>query len=152
MSSVQERLKQAREEQANGPIHLPVPGFADGALVARYRPVRDWASVQPFIRTDDALEELQIAADTLLGACEGVEAHIDGEVTEIPHKLGRDLAGYLGFDIEPDEHGRQVTDREALYLMVPQVLLMKHYDDLISASGLAARKGAEAAAGESPAG
>lgn len=151
MASIQERLQQAREEKLSGPIRLKVPGFADGSLVARYRPVEDWASIQAFIRTLDPAKELEVAADTLLKACEGVEAHIDGEVSELPHKLGRELAGYLGFDVEPVD-GRAISDRQALFLMLPQAKLMRHYDRLMRESGVATNDAEDELVGESQAG
>lgn len=150
MASIQERLQQAREEKLSGPIRLKVPGFEDGSLVARYRPVEDWASVQAFIRTLDPARELEVAADTLLKACQGMEAHIDGEVHELPHKLGRDLAGYLGIDVEPVD-GKQITDRQALFLMIPQTRLMQHYDRLMRESGVATGEAEDELVGESQA-
>jgi hypothetical protein len=153
MESVQERLQQARVSRSRGPIKLAFPCVLDDALVVRYRPVKDWASKRAYIASaasDDPNEELQVAADTLLNACEGCEAHIDGETTELPHRLGRDLAAYLGFDVEPSS-GRELTDREALFIMLPQDDLMEHYDLLMRESRTEAARLTEAVEGESQA-
>ncbi len=146
MASVQERLRAAMEAPLSEPIRLPFPSSTDGSLVVRYKPVKDWGQVQAFARTNDPVEELEAAADTLLGACEGCEAHIDGDVTELPHKLGRELARELGWNVDG------VTDRQALFLMCPNTIkLIKHHDDLLRESEAAAEKAEDAAEGESPA-
>ena len=150
MSSIQERLQAARESATSEPIRLPVPCFADDSLIAVYKPVVDWASVQPFLRTVDPTKELEVAADTLLKACMACEGNFDGEAVQLPHTLGTALAEYLGFGVIVD--GQRVTDRQALFLMIPnQVRLMQHYDALLAQSGVASAQAQEAVQGESQA-
>jgi hypothetical protein len=153
MASVQERLKAAMEASSSEPIRLPFPSSTDGSLVVRYRPVRDWAVVKAYASTEDPAEELNAAADTLLASCEGCEAHIDGEVTKLPHKLGLALAEYLDFDVTPATGQAQaMTDRHALFLMCPNsIKLIKHHDTLLSESEAASKKARQAAEGESQA-
>lgn len=146
MASVQERLRAAMEPALSEPIRLPFPSSTDGSLVVRYRPVRDWAQVRAFASTNDPQKELEAAADTLLSACEGCEAHIDGEVIELPHRLGSELAAYLGWDVGA------ITDRQALFLMCPNTIrVIQHHDELLTESEAKADKAEEAAEGKSPA-
>lgn len=146
MASVQERLRAAMEGPLSEPIRLPFPSSTDGSLVVRYKPVKDWAQVQAFARTDDPVKELEAAADTLLSACEGCEAHIDGDVIELPHKLGAALAADLGWETTG------LTDRQALFLICPNTIkLIKHHDDLLRASEATTEKAEAVAEGESPA-
>lgn len=146
MASVQERLKAAMEGPLSEPIRLPFPSSTDGSLVVRYKAVTDWADLRAWAATQDPAIELEAAADTMLNACLGCEAHIDGDVTELPHKLGRDLAEELGWDVTG------VTDRQAIFLMCPnQGKLIRHHDRLLKASEGVFVEASAAAEGESPA-
>lgn len=158
MPSIQERLQQAREagERAH-PVSLAVPGYRDGALVLRYSPP-GWAASRDYIRTQtknaDTSAELIAIANGLLSVSIGAEAHIDGEVHELPHSLGTNLAEYLGLDVSISEGAgqRRVSDREAVFLLIPDDLdLVTHWNELIARSRPARAKVEKEILGESQA-
>jgi len=137
--SLRDRLRAARAtKQAEHIEELPIPGYG-GQLVARYRNL-DYVERRQIglgVKGPSVpARELDAAADMLVRACVGVDAHVDGQVVpvkdgETPLKLGKALADYLGQD------GAE-TDRQAIFLIFPsQLSLMAHVEQL-SALQLAA--------------
>ncbi len=137
MSSIQERLQAARDTaERTHPVSLPLPGFQNNELVIRYR-APDWAASRNYIKAQiqDApgSVELEAIADGLVAASTGAEAHLDGEVHDLPYKLGVDLAEYLGVDVMADT--RRISDREAVFLLIPDDMdLVAHWNELIAES------------------
>jgi hypothetical protein len=114
--SLAERLRTQRQQYSDHTTEqtFKVPGFRE--LYARYLPL-DYRTVRRIVERcepipDPATRDLEAAADSLLAACQGVEAHIDGEVHDLGCKLGKQLADTLGFE------GAE-TDRQALFLIFP---------------------------------
>ncbi len=154
MGSIQERLQEARETgERSYPVSLPLPGYKGDELVIRYKGV-DWDASRSYIKSqiEDAPSsvELEAIADGLLVASIGSEAHIDGETHELAHKLGTNLAEFLGLDVTVD--GRRVHDREAVFLLVPDDLdLVTHWNELVAESRQSKDKVDETVVGESQA-
>jgi hypothetical protein len=100
-TSLGERLLAARsKKQAAHEEVFEVPGYG-GQLFARYRPL-DFREARRIGQRHEALrdeveKELRVAADTLASACISCEAHIDGEVKELP-PLGLKLCEDIGLD------------------------------------------------------
>ena len=137
--SLQDRLRAAKVVQTAGTHELAIPGYG-GQLVARYRTL-EWRERRRIGLAVKGLDipgrELDAAADILLTSCEGVDAHVDGQVIPLGHRLGVELAGYLGEDVEG------VTPRQALFLIFPSELaLMGHLEEL-SALQLSAEEEAD---------
>ncbi len=104
------RLLAARDrKQAVHEELLEVPGY-DGQLWARYRPVeyrRAFGIVKEHQTVGDEAERLlRTAADTLVAACTGCEAHIDEEIHPLP-PLGLELCKEIG--IEGGDNDRQAV-------------------------------------------
>ena len=115
MSTVGERLLAARSKaQAAHEITLAIPGF-DGQLHATFRPLyfRESRKIgQAHERLSDEIEkELRVAADTLVAACTGCEAHIDGETHTLP-PIGMALNEAIGLDAGEN-------DRQAVLALYP---------------------------------
>jgi hypothetical protein len=134
--SLQEQLQRQRaEQQANTIERLPIPGYG-GRLVGLYHLV-DWktqrriaarnAKVRGKTKEDaEATAELYNAADTLVAACESIEARAPSdEQTKAEaekfnaedHKLNVAFAEYLGLHKNSEE---PITDRAAVFLIIPQ--------------------------------
>ena len=124
--TLRDRLRTAKAEQASTINELALPGYS-GQLVARYRTLewRERRRIGMGVKGPDIpARELEAAADILLASCEGVDAHVDGQVVALEHKLGMGLASYLG------EEGAE-TDRQAMFLIFPSDLaLMSHLEEL----------------------
>lgn len=125
--SLAERLRSQREQRtAPKETTLKVPGFDE--LYARYLPlgfrparkiVEDCADIQ-----DPATQDLEEAVQTLLTACQGVEAHIGGETHDLGMKLGKPLADFLGLD------GSE-NDVQAVMLIFPsEMAIVDHANDV----------------------
>ncbi len=108
LMAARSRMQGAQEET------LEIPGY-DGQLWATYRPVeyrRAFAIVNEHLKlADDAEQLLRTGADTLIAACTGCEARIDGETHPVP-PLGLRLAQELGID-GPE------NDRQAVLAIFP---------------------------------
>lgn len=124
--TLQGRLRKAKVEQSTGTIELPIPGY-NGQLVARYRTL-DWKERRKITLDTVAAtlpeRELATVAAQLVASCEGVDAHVEGQVAPVPHKLGAALASYLG------EDGAE-TDIQGVFLVFPSELaIMNHMEEL----------------------
>lgn len=94
---------------------VEIPGFG-GQLYAHYTPL-DYRSARRIVERcetipDPATRDLEAAAESLVTACQGVEAHVDGEVHDLGYKLGKQLADWLGLE------GAE-TDVQAVFLIFP---------------------------------
>jgi hypothetical protein len=113
--SLAERLRSQREQRtAPKETTLKVPGFDE--LYARYLPL-GYRPARKIVEDcidipDPATRDLEAAVQTLLTACQGVEAHIDGETHDLGMKLGKALADFLG--LEGSEN-----DKQAIMLIFP---------------------------------
>lgn len=146
MASIQEQLAAAREEVEDKPIKLALPNYTDGALVAVYR-APDWGAARDYVRATvegaPSTVELDAIADGLIAASTGTEAHIDGEVHDLGHRLGRDLTEYLGIT------GAE-NDRQAVYLLVPDDIdLVTHWNELMAIARSRRERAEERVSGES---
>jgi hypothetical protein len=127
MGTLGERLLAARSrKQAAHDVVMEIPGY-EGQLFARYRPLdfREGRKIgQRHERLSDEIEkELRVAADTLVAACTGCEARIDGETHELP-PLGLKLAQEIG--LEGPEN-----DTQAVLVVFPSELaVIKQFIDL----------------------
>jgi len=137
--SLQEQLRRQRAEQQGDRLErLAIPGY-DGRLVGIYHLVdyktqRRIAARNARVRGKDkedteATQELLNAADTLLASCERVEIRVGPDADEQAtaeaaqfnaeaHKLDVAFAEYLGLHTPGD--GAQITNREAVFLIIPQ--------------------------------
>lgn len=148
MTSLQERLKEAREERECRPVRLPIPGYRKGALVAVYK-APQWGEARGYVHAVNAgapsSVELDAIADALVDSSTGMEARIDGETQTIPHKLGKGLTDYLGID------GAE-NDRQAVYLLIPDDLeMVAHWDRLVAESRSRRKRAEDELSGESQA-
>jgi hypothetical protein len=114
--SLAERLRTQREQYTDHTTEqtFRVPGFRE--LYARYLPL-DYRTARRIVErcatiSDPATRDLEAAAASLIAACQGVEAHIDGEVHDLGCGFGKQLADKLGFE------GSE-TDCQALFLLFP---------------------------------
>lgn len=127
--SLRDLLRGSREAlQATRTIDLPVPGW--GALVARYH-VLSWRETRQITARhervrDVAQQELYIAADSLIAACDGTFASLDGQLQPLNMIYGIDLARYLG------EDGAE-SARQAVFQLIPnEIQLITHYGELMA--------------------
>jgi hypothetical protein len=148
--SLQERLQSNRRTiQIKDKVTLEIPGY--GGLYAHYR-ILDFAETRA---VGDAVEatgvkrgkdrELYLAAEHLIAANVGVEAHIDGEIHELAQPLGVSLAEYLGL-------GACENDRQAVFLIFRRELdVMDQFVALQAEKAYADREADKTALGESEA-
>jgi hypothetical protein len=149
-TSVQDRLRSARKALlVNERVTLEVPGYS--GLFAHYR-ILDFPETRAVGKgiekagiKDEVQRELYQAADTLLAASIGVEAHIDGDVVDLDMKLGNGLAEYL--DLGACENDRQAVF--AIFLTKGDV--MDQFVELQSHKAYADREADRALLGESEA-
>jgi hypothetical protein len=117
--------------QAQSTTTLEVPGF-EGILAATYRAL-SWKEMRSIgLRherlSDEALQELYVAADTLILACEDVLEVLDGgERRSLGKRWGTALAQHLG--VELPENANPRTALFALFSRDTDV--MTHYSSLV---------------------
>ena len=127
MGTLGERLLAARaKKQAAREETIEVPGY-EGQLWATYRPLdfreaRKIGQAHEHLR-DEIEKELRVAADTLVAACTGCEARIDGETHPLP-PLGLELCEQIG--LEGAENPRQAV----LLLFPSEMAVVKQFVDV----------------------
>ncbi len=146
-------------EQAQTVIPKALPG-RKGRLVAKYR-ILGWPEQRAIVAenqkvSDQATQELYVAADSLIVSCVGVEMLIPTnapaalerlaeDFNAAEHKLNRVLAEALGCDYAE-------SDRQAVIAIFPSELaLISHYNDLFAAQSGADEEIDEALVGNSEA-
>lgn len=156
--SLQEELQRKRAEQQEHTIEkLPLPGYG-GRLVGHYHLItykaqRRIAKRNSTVRGKDkedteAVQELYNAADTLVAACDHIEACVPSDASSERrtdaetfnaegHKLNAEFAEYLGLH-DPKEESRQgkLTNRAALFLIIPnETHIVVHAGQLMGKQG-----------------
>lgn len=132
-TSLKERLARRREElRRNRVIDIPVPGY-EKELVARYIPL-DYHTLRRIGKRaenqqDEIQAEIDLAADTLVNACEGIyEKKADDEgLAPTGYKWGTKAAVEL-FGLPVQELSENPTAREAILAIFPSdTLVVGHY-------------------------
>lgn len=150
--SLQQRVRAARKQRhKQATVRVPVPGYG-GLLVGRYQAL-DWQT-----RVDINMElegkegrksELMwtLASGHLIAACDGMEAEVDGESTDLGMTYGTELGEWLGIDMA-DIAGAQ----EAIALIIEDgEELIGHFGAVRQAQSGESVKIDESLAGESQA-
>ncbi len=130
--SLRERLLDARSrKQAAAPETMEIPGY-DGQLFATYRPLefREARRIgQRHERLKDEIEkEIRVAADTLVAACTGCEARIDGQTVALP-PLGLELCEQIGLE------GPETPTQAVLAIFPSETALIRQFVALEAAEG-----------------
>jgi len=127
-ATLQDELRAAKARATNRQTRdFPIPGY-EGRLWGTFRALDDYADVRAIIaehgKVADAAEQEQlIAADTLVKSCTRVFALRDGEQHDLGMGLGRDLAAFLGDEVE--------NDRQGIFAVIPNsLLLMSFYGEI----------------------
>lgn len=148
-TSVQARLQNARATiLATDKVTLEIPGY--GGLFAHYRLLdfRDTRKVGEETTASGVKgeidRELYLAANHLLAASTGTEAHIDGDIHDLQRPLGRALAEYLGLGDEFE------NDRQALFVIFRREIdLMDQFVELQGQKAFADQEADKTLLGES---
>lgn len=149
--SLQDQLRAARLRALHETTQdFEIPGTA-GTLWGTFKALDDYREVREIVKSnaatgDEAEQEMNVAADTLVRSCVGVYAKDPetGEIQQLDMGLGVQLAEYYGETVD--------TDRQAVFAIFPgTVSIVTLFAQLEAWFAKTGRKATGDLAGNSPA-